>query len=213
MSSKIEEEVAKTGQKNLPIATDNTEEVTVENVEISKEQKDILENMDKTTEEAVLENELNSKKEIPIIVPKNKSEFKDPDEFSQYISSIFFSFYKGDLSPEDLLDHLIRNGHPDYLAQLPKERKNQIATLEFLQQKYTEQLKSPIVSYAITDLQYQQRAGEAVFYRKYILENQKEIYSISILKKKGDTWLLFDDGPSAPYVIADFKKQDEGVKK
>jgi hypothetical protein len=209
MSSEIEKEIIKTEQSSTSGETGN-DDMSSNSVELSDEQKQALENLDKkSNEEALFENDLDIRKEIEIDIPEQKDSFNDPTELSQYISYLFFAFYKGEMQPEQFLDQLLLHAHTEYLDQLPKKRQLQIDTLQLIQNEYREKLRSEFKNFIITELQYQERVDEAFFYRKYVLENSEEIYSVTTLKKEGDSWKLFDDSPSTPYVSIDFIREKQ----
>lgn len=190
----------------------NQEELTnasnEESTKLSEEQTNILANLEpKSNKEALFENDLEIRKELDIVVPEKKDNFQDAEDLSQYISYIFFAFYKGELQSDQFLEVLNSNAHSDYLNHLPTQQDLQIKTLQLAQDKYRENLRAELESYIITDLLYQDRADEAFFYRKYVLENKEEIYSVTTLKKDGDYWKLLDDSPSTPYVSTEYINQ------
>jgi Na+-transporting methylmalonyl-CoA/oxaloacetate decarboxylase gamma subunit len=204
MPSKFQEEIEETEKKNSEVKKEKEkEEVTPENVELSKEQKEALDELeDKSNEEALFENDLDIRKELNIQVPEKRSSYENPEELSQYISYLFFAYHKGEMKPETFVDELLPHAHEEFLKLLPTNQKNQIETFTVLQETNLKALPSPIASYVITDIQYQERAGEAMFYRKYVLQNIEEIYYITTIKKEDNVWKLFDDSPAPPYEVA-----------
>lgn len=211
MPSKIQEEISETEKKNAEMKeiekekNKSEEEITPENVELSKEQLKILENLEKKEPtEALFENDLDIRKELNIQIPESRSSYEDPEELSQYISYLFFAYHKGEIKPEAFLDKVLPHSHKDFLDILPGNRNNQIETFKILQETGISLLQSPIESYVITDLQFQDRVGEAMFYRKYSQQNGQEIYYITLLKKEDNIWKLADDSPAPPYEVEPF---------
>ena len=203
MPSKIQQRIDETEKENADIKEKNQEEVQrLEDQELSDEQKKILSSLPKNTaEEALFKNDLDLRKELDIEVPNEQSSFKQPEEFAQYISYLFFAYHKGEMKPEEFLNKVHPHLHENYLNMLPNERDNQIEAFNALQKFFADQLSSPISSYSITNLDFQERAGEAMFYRKYELSNKENIYYVTILKIENDVWKLFDDSPAPPYTI------------
>ncbi|WP_035400754.1 hypothetical protein [Bacillus sp. NRRL B-14911] len=212
MSSHIEEEIQKTEtEKSASHDQAKEKESSQDKVELSPEQKKSLEALEnKDLEESLFENDLDLRKELDKNVPDAKPAFTDPEEFSQYISYVFFAYYKGDMKPEEFANQFLKYAHPEYIEQLPNNRENQIETFKVLQETYLDQLHSSIKDYVITDIDYQGRVGEAAFYRKFILENGEEMYSITILKQQEDkTWRLLEDSPAPPYEVAPLMEKQQ----
>lgn len=206
LPSKIENEInetQKTNAQSAPLTGKKTSnDLNTENIKLSEEQQNALNKLEeKEPKEALFENDLEIRKELDLHVPGKKASFQDPIEFSQYISYLFFAYYAGQIKPKDFNAEISSYAHEEFLNLLPKKEEAKIETFKQLQKMYIGQLRSPIKSYVITEPEYQERAGEAVFYRKFILKNGEEIYSVTVIKKEGDKWTLLDDSPSPPYEV------------
>lgn len=218
MSSTIDEEIKQSKKNSINAKNEtNQEEITPDNVKLPEEQQKALDELEKkSAEEALYENDLDTRKELDSNVPEKKKFFTNAEEFSQYISHLFFTYDKGDVPAEAYLDELLVYAHPDYLENFPNNRENQLLNLKNIKKQITDKLRAPIESYVITELNYEEKIDEATFYRKYILENKEELYFVTVLKQEGDSWKLYDDSPSTPYVSIEFLKekiQKEGESK
>ena len=208
MPSKVEEEIKKTEKENEITETKKEQEKELpEGKEITKEQEEVLEDIEEVTpEEAVKENDLSVRQELKIKVPADKKSFDNAEEFSQYVSSLFYLYHTGNINGEVFYKKLYPHFHENFINMLPSTKEEQIETFVLLQEAFINQLSKPIVSYALTDLEVRERVNEAGFYRKYELENQEVIYYQTIIQEVDGKWLLFDDSPAPPYLITPNKK-------
>lgn len=222
MPSKIDEQIEKTKQENQVIKDSDTtdkkdkdsDKGDTTDTDLSKDQKEILDKVeDVSPEEALEENQLPVRMEQKIQVPAYKDSFTSEQEFSQYVSSLFYLYHKGNLDAKSFYQKLSPHFHENFINMLPPEKEAQIETFELLQQAFIKQLSKPIVKYSLTDSQLRERTDEAGFFRKYELENGEFIYYQTILKQTDGRWLLYDDSPAPPYLIIpnhNFKEQERG---
>lgn len=197
MSSSVQEAIEDTKQKNAHFEKGETEEITPEKIELSGDQKEILNSMvPKDPLKALYENELDVREEINLQIPENKNSFENPEEFSQYVSNLLFQFHKGEINPETFTELISPHVHENFLTPGQEE---QISSFKAIQDTFKEHLPSPIVTYKLTDLEHQERVREAAFYRKYFLKNGEELYFITVIKQVNNAWKLFDDSLSPPY--------------
>lgn len=219
-SSKIQEridEVEETNKQNTEQSskkdkigkegdTDNKhEDNSIEDdepVELSEEQKDALAKAQQnTTEEALFKNDLDIRKELKLDIPNEKNAFTDPNEFAQYVSYLFFAYHTGQMKAEDFYLKMKPHLHEGFIELLPNEEENRVLAFKSIQELFIKHLTSPIATYTITDLKFQERYGEAMFYRKYETKRNDRIYYVTTFKKEGDVWKLFDDNPAPPYIV------------
>lgn len=212
LPSKIQEKIEETEEENTKVDKKDKhqdEEITIDNVKLSDEQLKILENQKNDPKEAVFENDLDLRKELAIKIPNKQKSFDNPEEFSQYISYLFFAYHSGKMKPEEFTQEILPYAHKSFLDMLPESKENQIETFKQIQKLYLGQLRSPIESYIITDIEHQERVGEAVFYRKYTQKNGEVLYSITVIKKEDNSWKLIDDSPAPPYTVEPFMNKEE----
>lgn len=145
--------------------------------------------------------DMESAKELDLNVPENKEYFDNAEELAQYISYMFFSFYHNDIDAATYLSTLYQHAHSDYLSYFSKDKKNAIEYLQDTKKKYLKSLSSPLKSYVITELQYENNKTIATFYYKTILKDDSEIYTLTTLKKEKGKWKLYDNRPSTPYSV------------
>lgn len=213
--SAIQKQVDETEEYNRKIETERpaiiTEDTPPEEVELTSEQLDVLEEQTNvSTEEAIATNVLDKRENVEIIVPADKTVFKDENEFSQYVSAQFYLFHSNQISAEDFYKKMVIHFHDDFKALLPLTEEHQIRTFEVLQKQFSINLPSPIADYELTKIKINKRYMEGVFYRVYELENkQKVYYETYIQQNEKGQWLLMDDRTAAPYeVIQNQMKQN-----
>jgi len=174
--SKFTERAKEAEQKRIENKKEEPKELTPETVELSEEQQKALDNLEKKeAEEALFENDLDIRKELKKDVPPQKESYENPEELSQFLGYLFYAYHTKKMNHEDYYKTLLPHMHTQYLSMLPKEEKNRISSFKSLQNLFIEQLPALINDYVITELQYQDRSGEATFYRKYELSNKKII--------------------------------------
>ncbi|WP_028393944.1 hypothetical protein [Bacillus cihuensis] len=203
-SSVFEAKIKETEIKNQKVIEEkshNQVETPSNNESISDKQKEVLEKLDENTkEDALFKNDLDLRRELNIKVPEHKEGYKDPNEFSQYISYLFFAYHSGKMSAEEFTNLIIPQSHENFINMLPREKGNQIESFSVLQAQFKKVIAAPIKNYSLTELEKQDRFQEASFYRKYELENGEFIYYITVIKEKNGIWKLYDDSPAPPYV-------------
>ncbi|MDQ0273510.1 hypothetical protein [Cytobacillus purgationiresistens] len=201
MSSKVDEKIQEVELENSKNSVVKNEETNL----INPEQQKAIDNMNsKDAHTALSKNKLDKQQELKSSIPAGKDEYKDPEELSQYLGNLFYLYHSEKIEPKEYLDHILQHAHAEYKEKLPKIYDNQLEAVEILQELYIGQLREPIESYVITELNYQDRVGEATFYRKYTTRDNEEIFSITVIKKDGDVWKLLDDSPAAPYEVSSF---------
>lgn len=202
LPNSLEKEVEQTEKKNEKIQKElkkEKEQQKPENIKLSKEQEEIIDSLEGDVNSAVDSIEKDKRKPVAIKVPPKQGFFQNPSELSQYLSAITFQFHRGDITPEAFFNSIKPYLHVSFLGEMPQSNENQILAYETIQEYYTSQLKAPIASYELTNVETNLKGNEASYYRKYVLDNKEELFFITILKKEGDKWLLFDDSPSPAY--------------
>lgn len=205
--SAIQKQVDDTEEYNRKIETERpaviTEDTPPEEVELTSEQLDVLEEQTNVSiEEAIETNVLDKRENVEIIVPEDKTVFENENEFSQYVSAQFYLFHSQKISAEDFYEKMAIHFHEDFKALLPSTEAHQIRTFEVLQKQFTINLPSPIKGYELTEIKINKRYMEGIFYRVYELENKQKVYYETYIKQneKGQ-WLLMDDRTAAPYEV------------
>ncbi|AQQ55340.1 hypothetical protein [Planococcus lenghuensis] len=212
----IAEEVEKAEQENEQLVEQQEDtETDPEDVELSEEQKEVLTETEAVTPEEAAGKLSETKEEVAIKLLAQQDTFDSSEKLAQYVSHLFFLYHKGDLGADKFYDRIRPHLHENFLSMLPDGEELQRETFENLQAVFRQHLKEPIESYQLTSSTYSERAGEAMFYRKYELANdQQPIYYQTVLIQEGSQWLLFDDSPAPPVEItpvieADLEKEDD----
>lgn len=203
--SVFEKRAKETEEKNKIIQETkepDIEEQPAAEVNISDEQKEALEKAEikETAEEAVESSELPERKELEIVSIPAKEKFTNVDEFSQYVNSLFYQYHSKKIDGKTFYQKISPHFSENFRSLLPKGEKEQIETFEVLQKAFLARLESEIVSYKITNTEIQPRVEEANVYRKYTQADGNVFYYESIYVKEDNRWLLFDDGPTPPYI-------------
>lgn len=209
----MEEEVEKTEKKNKETQEQQQKDNPVaegdEMPELSKEQQEVLDQLEGDVNTALEKVEKDKEKNIKIVVPAEKDKFTEPVELAQYISAKFYDFHVGKLTPEEFYEVTYKHYHKDFSGELPKNRDNILATFSEIQKVYKTQLNARIESYNLTEVHVDQRLkNEATFYRRYNMSDDKPMYFKTVLKLKDDQWLLVDDSPSPPYIEMNFSETE-----
>ncbi len=204
--SVIEKRIEVTEKQNKEISDkqeEKVEETPPQDIKISDGQEDALKEMENkdSAEEALSKNELDKRIEMDKDIPTDKEKYTDLNEFGQYISYWFYQYHSKKIDGKTFYEKVSPHFSENFNGLLPSTPEEKIQTFEILQDLFSKQIKAPLNDYAITDVELRIRVNEAGMYRKYILTNQETIYYYSVFVKEGDRWLLFDDGPSPPYVI------------
>ncbi|GEL05541.1 hypothetical protein [Rummeliibacillus stabekisii] len=187
-------------------------EVNEKDITLSQSQKNRLKGAESQTPEEAISKSKKKAKEVGINLPQNKEEFTDVNEFSQYISHLLFLYHSGEIKGDQFYTVGKKYMSESFLAQLPDtdaERKNTFIELVKL---FKEQLRSDIKSYQLTDVELDERAKEASFYRKYTLKNGERVYYQTVMKKENEKWLLLDDSPSESYKAENTNKKFHSPK-
>lgn len=203
--SVFEKRAKETEEKNKIIQEAKEPEVEDQpaaEVNISDAQKEALEKAEikESAEEAVDSSELIERKELEVVSVPAKEEYTNVDEFSQYVNSLFYLYHSQKIDGKTFYQKMSPHFSENFKSLLPKGEKEQIEMFEVLQKAFLSRLKSEIVSYKITNIEIQSRVEEANVYRKYTQANGSVIYYESIYVKEDNRWLLFDDGPTPPYI-------------
>lgn len=177
-------------------------EDTVEDVSLTEEQKELISEAEsQSAEESLKANALEAREEVTAQKPVDKERYTDVEEFAQFISYYFYQYHIGEIEAGIFFDKL----HPFFdinlQNMLPESMADRKQTFEILQDKFLEQLPSPITGYALTNVINQERTEEASVFRRYTMENGEYIYYQSIFVYSDDQWLLYDDGPAPPYEV------------
>lgn len=212
IEAKIEEnKINKEGNTESKKSSEETfdkDVISDEEFQLSKEQKKIIdESKTQSGEDALKNNELDTRKEISTNVPNAKEYYASPNEFSQYIGNIIYKYHSNQFNGSEYYTHLKNYISTSFNNQLPKRDSERIQMFEQLQSLFQEQIQSEIVSYQVTELVVNQRAKEASFYRKYTLKNGEMIYYETTIIKLCNKWLLLDDRPSAGYLVENTNKK------
>lgn len=169
---------------------------------LTEEQQDLLaEAESQNANESLKANELESREEVTAQEPVDKEKYIDVNEFAQFISYYFYQYHTGEIKAEIFFDKLHPHFDKNLQNMLPDSVEDQKQTFDILQDKFLEQLPSPIVEYNLTNVVNQSRAEEASMFRRYKMENGEYIYYQSIFVFMDDQWLLYDDGPAPPYEV------------
>lgn len=212
LPSKVQEEIAKVEEENIhkeEHSHSHDEDIAPEDVEISEEQKAVLDDHsdhNHVSKEAAVNELIEEQKSIEIQLPEEKSKFSSEEELSQYMSNLFFLFHKGDLSGEKFYERARPHLHEDFLSMLPSEEPDRMETFEILQYTFLQYLPAPIESYEITAATTNIRGDEGESFRKYITDDYQFIYYVLAMKKVDDQWLVTDDSPAPPYEIDPVKE-------
>lgn len=205
MPSKIQErideaETIKEVEKENHVFEDMTE-VPPEDIEISKEQKEIIDNLEtKDVHEAIENNKKEERIELPKKQPTARDAYKDENEFSQFISSLFYEYMTKKIKSDEFYDKISPHFHEDFIALLPDTEEYQRQTFKILQDELNKALTQPIVDYKVTNVDIDPRTKEATFYRVYILKNGEQLYYMTYIKPgKDGQWLLANDKLAPPY--------------
>lgn len=176
-------------------------EVEKEGNEISEEQKKLIEEMEKVTPQEAIENiEDNvNVKELEKIKIETKDKYTDINEFSTFISEVFFNYHSGAIDSSEFLKLITPHLHEYFIEQLPEDEDARIDMFSTLQQLFTDNLSSNLKSYVTTTSEKNDIADEAVFFRKYTLEDNSSIYYETTVKLEDGQWLLVDDVPTISY--------------
>jgi len=207
LPSKFEKEIEKTEKENEKTKQEtpmlDQEDAAPEDVKLSPEQIKNLEGVKETTpEEAILENNLENRMEVKIKVPVERSSYTDVNEFSHFVSHLFYMYHTKQVKPDIFHKKLSPHFHESFKELLPDSATDQIRTFEVLQEQFLIRLPSPINNYKITNIETNPRTSESNFYRMYELENKEKVFYMTVIKKSKDgQWLLVDDKPAPPYEI------------
>lgn len=204
LPDKIEEEIEQVeteNQKNQKVEEQNEENLAPENVELSEEQKEALEETEEITSEEAVNELVDQQESIDVKMPAAKDAFATEQEFSQYVANLFFLYHTEDLKADAFYERIRPHLHDNFLGMLPAEESARLEAFEMLQHTFNQYLSSPIESYELTETVLLERLDEATFYRKYLTEDKEPIYYQTVIRKVNDQWLLFDDSPSPPYEI------------
>ncbi|MFY3793302.1 hypothetical protein ACOQFO_16645 [Ureibacillus sp. MALMAid1270] len=169
--------------------------------EISEEQKKLMEEMETVKPEDAVENiEDNvNVEELEKIEIEKKDKYTDINEFSAFISEVFFNYHSGAIDSEELLELITPHLHEYFIEQLPEDEDARIDMFSTIQQLFTDNLNSKLKSYVTTTSEKNDIADEAVFFRKYTLEDNSSIYYETTVKLENGQWLLVDDVPTVSY--------------
>lgn len=201
---KIQERIEETDKLNQSIEKDiKIEDIKPEDVEVSDEQKKVLEEMSGSVESALEENKLEEREEVEIDIPKQKTNYDNPEELSQYVSDLFFLYHTMKIDGFQFYKKIEPVFHDKFRELLPASEVDQIETFELLQHKFNENITSPIESYNITNTKIEIRGEEASVYRVYELKNKERLYFTTLMEKVGDYWYMTEDSPSPSYHIID----------
>ncbi|MCM3390571.1 hypothetical protein LG296_19655 (plasmid) [Ureibacillus chungkukjangi] len=207
----IEKEVAKVEEKKSQAPEEIEEEknpsaildgdVSHDDYEMNERQEEMLEEADsKTAEEAVEHNILEKKVVVTNNVPQAKDIFTDKTEASQYFSYLLFQYHSSIIDGTTFYQKISPYISPKFEELLPKSIKERESMYESLQELFKEQLNSKITNYEMTEVTYDEMGNEGYFYRKYTLENGKDVfYKTRITKADNKAWLLIDDEPTNGY--------------
>lgn len=217
MSSKIQERVDEaektTEEKDNPVIEDMTD-VPPEEIELSDEQKEIIENMEtEDVYEAIENNKMEERTELPKFQPPVRDAYKDEKEFSQFVSALFYEYMTKKIESDVFYDKISPHFHADFKALLPESENYQRQTFKILQDELNKALTQPIVDYKITNVDIDPRTKEATFYRVYILKNGEQLYYMTYMKPdESGRWLLTNDKLAPPYEEAKAKTKFEENK-
>lgn len=203
--SVFEKRAKETEEKNKTLQEakePEVEDLPAAEVDITEEQKEALEKAEikESAEEAVESNELVERKELDVVSVPVKEEYTNVNEFSQYVNSLFYLYHSQKIDGKTFYQKISPYFSENFKSLLPKGEKEQIEMFEVLQKAFLSRLESEIVSYKITNTEIQPRVEEANVYRKYTQADGSVIYYESIYVKENNRWLLFDDGPTPPYI-------------
>ncbi|MEK5071655.1 hypothetical protein [Sporosarcina sp. FSL K6-1508] len=219
MPSKIQEKIEETEKINVITKEESSELILPENtvpedIKISEEEKEVLDKLEKITpEKALAENNLEIRSELNIQLPKKRSIYKDENEFSQFISNLFFKYHTKQIVAADFYKEISPHFDEKFKSLLPESEKEQLRTFEILQEQFLIHLPSPIINYKITNIEIDARTKEGTFYRVYELQNKTKIYYMTFVKPSAEgQWLLLDDKPAPPYKIQDAQEKLDNVK-
>lgn len=218
LPSKFEEKVEEAEQdkiqkqemkKETPPDIKEIEEMEPSEVELSEEQlKTLEEGPQISPEEAVKNNQLEQQVEIEPSVPKEKESYTTAEEASQYISYLFYQYHTKQIDGKTFYSKLKPHMDQQFLSLLPEKEEYRVRTFEVLQEEFSKQLPSPIMSYKTTMVNTDERTKETTFYRMYEMKNKVRLYFITVMNPtdKGQ-WLITDDRPAPPYVVQDAQQK------
>lgn len=205
--SKIQKEIESTEKKNEEIKEerkyDNVEEIPPEEIELSPEQQEVLDELTEITpQEALNHNILEERTESEGKAPRKKDIYTNETEFSQYISFYFYQFHSNKIDADEFYDAVSPYFHNDFIDKLPVDEDARRRTFEILQEQFQIHLPSVIESYWITNVDLDPRSKEGTFYRVYELKNKQLVHYVTYIRPSAEGgWLITDDRPGPPYKI------------
>lgn len=178
---------------------------SLDNYELSDDQKELLEESESQTAEDAMDYVESNLSELAVLdtsqKPVEKESFTDAEELAKYISYYFFNL-DAKLMTADKFYKGIKNQLGDaFLEQFPEKDEDRIQTFEAAQKSFTELLRSKIVSYKVSELEYTHLKFGASFHRVYTLENGEQIYYLtSIERDNNDNWKVVANGSSPGFI-------------
>lgn len=191
--------------KVASINEDEEVDPSLDNYELSDDQKELLKESESQTAEDAIGYVESNLSELAVLDTSQKmvekEQFTDAEEAAKYISYYFFNL-DANLMTADQFYKGIKNHLGDaFLEQFPEKEEDRIQTFEAAQKSFTEFLKSKIVSYKVSELEYTHMKFGASFHRVYILENGEQIsYLTSIERDDNDNWKIVANGSSPGFI-------------
>lgn len=178
--------------------------------EKEKKQEKMYKDMEKPLDEVILENDLDSVKEMANNEVVKKDHYEDPNEFAKYAANVLYGFYTASITPEQYYEFQKLYGSKDMVDELPTE-KDAIVILTTIQDMYKKQNITG-EEYTLTQVELDHLQREGTFYRKVLTTNGEE-YFITSIKKEDKGWKFVEDSPSPPYTEMEEQKPGESTDK
>ncbi|MEI2356286.1 hypothetical protein [Mesobacillus zeae] len=173
-------------------------ETTAKENKKSKEQAALYKSLEKPLDKVILENDLDSVKEMDSIQVESKTHYDNASELARYAGQVLYGFYTGQVSPKEYYKFLLGYGSEDVKNELPS-KDDALVILSTLSDTY----KNANITgegYDLTEVTYDRLKRSGTFYRKVLTTNGEEYFITTITLEDGK-WKYVEDSPSPPYEI------------
>lgn len=186
MDSVIEKEIAKTEETKA-----NTDNSLTEWRENPVTAKDASDNLAGETFPDV--------QDIEIKISSYQTAYTDLNEFSLFVSDLFFKFYTGQIHAESFVKLISPHLSNEFQEQIPSTLDGQVQMFSSLQSLIEANLTSPIARYIASTAEIQEKTNTAIFYRTFLLEDESKVYYETIAILEDGVWKLQEDSPTTNY--------------
>lgn len=169
--------------------------------ELEAKQLEILEENEITLDEVLedIDKEKETKKTLDIEKVEEKEEFHDGEEFAQYVSSVLFDYFTGEISAEDYYNFVTKHGSLKHVKDLDTDMKDlMVKSFADIQKLFLEQ-DLAIKKYKVSELTLDEAGIYGYFYRTLITEEGTELNYVTTIVNEGQNWKYESDVLSHGY--------------